>query len=842
MLAQIINANPTLNRFIQATYSGAVITIKAKWGTLTLDAALANNHTGPKANPAVAPTLASSAGTLAAGVYLVAYSYLNALGETLISPTQSITLAANKKIDVSSVSLPAGMTSINWYMSESPGATKLIFAINNTGSAFSLTALPSKNGAGKPPYNSTGEESIRIALAFSSNSQGATVLAQSGLTRANVTPDSYNYPLGSEQSSINQIVFSFRDAKNDFALTPGEVNDEAHQRLVNKKNKLEVDFSGVDNWHQAFRLANQLLAKYRDCDWLNSLDTATGEAILLEEGDLISASDDSGDLVNVITRVESLSIGSPKDGWLVTIKARKYFTAAHSDDVRQHNVPLPTVNRYFSTRDSILELIDGPPFRGEDGQTPGVYGLSGYDDSIAGDYRGSDFYPNYGDGYKLLTRFDAIATLGVCTTTLPTASSPGWDRTSTLTVGPKRGELSSVTEDSIRASRLVNLMVVGDEYIQFADALDNGDGTYTISNLMRGCFGTDDIRMTHTSSERFAMMDAAKFIPISPVRLNQEYNYKAVTINQDVADAPVVPFTFIGGTARTLAPVNLTGTRNTEGDLLYQFTRQARVGQGMSSGSGVPLGEEIELYLTDIYDGSTIVRSTYMKGHIPQAGILTPWIDGTPFGETWYDKNSVIGPVGAGFSGSGAAALASLESQRIKDIGSFVEAELIDLSGGQGPIILGLYAPGVFPPATFTGSIKYGFVYDPASANLFIYINGASVKTLSNATGLYVGNGHRLSIRFEGTEVKFYVDFREGSQPLYTDPGPASFPYVVGATVGYKDRMDGIMVDASGNRVSAIYTAEQQVEDFGSVQDPIKVRVRQVSSIVGPGAYREALL
>src|SRR5205823_1786339 len=61
---------------------------------------------------------------------------------------------------------------------------------------------------------------------------GETVLGQAGLTRANVLKETYNWPLGSEQSTINQIKISFRDRKNDFALTPYTVNDYDHQAQV----------------------------------------------------------------------------------------------------------------------------------------------------------------------------------------------------------------------------------------------------------------------------------------------------------------------------------------------------------------------------------------------------------------------------------------------------------------------------------------------------------------------------------------------------------------------------------------------------------------------------------
>lgn len=108
------------------------------------------------ANPGAGPTLAESvgAGALGAGTYGVAFSYVNANGESLISPVASVTIGANKKIDVTAITpLPAGVASVNWYLTAA-GGTILQKIANNNGAAFSINALPSA-GAVLPPLTST---------------------------------------------------------------------------------------------------------------------------------------------------------------------------------------------------------------------------------------------------------------------------------------------------------------------------------------------------------------------------------------------------------------------------------------------------------------------------------------------------------------------------------------------------------------------------------------------------------------------------------------------------------------------------------------------------------------
>jgi len=103
------------------------------------------------AAPTGAPTLAQSAGagTLAAGTYKVAYSYVDtATGQTVTSPLGTVTITASKQIDVTAVTpLPAGVESVNWFMSIAAGSTVLKFIANNNGAAFSINALPSGSAA-----------------------------------------------------------------------------------------------------------------------------------------------------------------------------------------------------------------------------------------------------------------------------------------------------------------------------------------------------------------------------------------------------------------------------------------------------------------------------------------------------------------------------------------------------------------------------------------------------------------------------------------------------------------------------------------------------------------------
>lgn len=421
MVKDYINATPRLQPYILASWdSGSpnVVTIKCLHGALTVPALL-KAHSGPIADPSVAPTIAAAgSGSLDAGIYYVTYADLGGGGLTAITPIANVTLTANQKINVSSLpAFPAGVTERYFYISEETGSQNLRFVTTRADATnFSIDSLPEPGAALPPSSNTTAEEMIRVAMSFATNSQdvypawrpstlvalndiwlpdplnghkyqatsittgitaatqpvfpttaggtvvdggvtwteiGSTVLAQAGLTRANVVKDTFSFPGGSKQSSVNQIKGNFRSAKDDFALTPFKVNDRVHQELVKKQYPMEIDLSAVDNWHQVERLANGALSKYRDGDWFLTLE-AGPQALVLEEGDVICGSDDAGGLINAVTRIEELRI-KPNHHVVIT-QARKYSSQMFSDDVGAHRITIPSTLKLTRPR-AITDLL-----------------------------------------------------------------------------------------------------------------------------------------------------------------------------------------------------------------------------------------------------------------------------------------------------------------------------------------------------------------------------------------------------------------------------------------------------------------------------------------------------
>lgn len=110
-------------------YTGALAPSKASPASNTSSPAITN--------PASAPTVSAVAGStnLAAGVYKVAYSFTNNAGETLVSPTATITINAGQAIRVTAIALTTNATGINYYLTPIAGRNELYKAASNSGGA-----------------------------------------------------------------------------------------------------------------------------------------------------------------------------------------------------------------------------------------------------------------------------------------------------------------------------------------------------------------------------------------------------------------------------------------------------------------------------------------------------------------------------------------------------------------------------------------------------------------------------------------------------------------------------------------------------------------------------------
>lgn len=313
-------------------------------------------------------------------------------------------------------------------------------------------------------------------------------------------------------------------------------------------------------------------------------------------------------------------------------------------------VPLPT--RGF--------VADIPLIRdGDDGTLPVLHAAAA--PYAAGSWPGAVLYEGFGSGSEEsfedeLATFGSAdgATWGVANTVLPPAPAYIRDRGTAFNVVLQSGALTGATEDAIDADPQLNLMLVGAELIQFTSAVLEGDGSYTLSNLKRGCRGTEWAIDGHSGREIVLLMDAADARPYEIAEIGTTGRYKAITLGR--SDGFVQSLERTGASKKPYAPANVTAHKLENGDWVFAWNRRTRIGAGWGLNE-VPLGEASEAYELDLGNGlgSVTKASVTTSFTWTQAAQIADLGGEVAAGALEFSIFQISATVGRGFAASGTA-------------------------------------------------------------------------------------------------------------------------------------------------------------------------------------------
>ncbi len=255
---------------------------------------------------------------------------------------------------------------------------------------------------------------------------------------------------------------------------------------------------------------------------------------------------------------------------------------------------------------TVLHLLDLPMLRAEDDDA-GFYVAAGGD---TGWRSAAILRTTEGLGYEEIAYADAPAIIGTCLTVLPASPWAHFDEASTLDVmlvDPQQ-EFEAVSEAAVLAG--ANAAVVGEEIVQFRDAVLVAPGTYRLSGFLRGRLGTDDRIEGHGAGERFVLLSGAIGVQrirdgLAPRGLSR--SYKAVSLWQEESAVAAAAFANTARSLMPLSPVHLAGSRDEAGNLIITWIRRTRIPSGWSDGADVPLGEAAERYEVDIRNSAGTV-------------------------------------------------------------------------------------------------------------------------------------------------------------------------------------------------------------------------------------------
>ena len=143
------------------------------------------------------------------------------------------------------------------------------------------------------------------------------------------------------------------------------------------------------------------------------------------------------------------------------------------------------------------------------------------------------------------------------------------------------------------------------EVIQFRTVVTNADGTFTISNLLRGRRGTDTMAYNHTAFETFVFLEVndIEVMQLSLGERNSALTYRAVGTGQLFDNGETQVFTSLHRALMPYAPVHATMADGASSSTDFAWVRRTRVGGAWQDSVGeVPLSEDSEEYELEIFD------------------------------------------------------------------------------------------------------------------------------------------------------------------------------------------------------------------------------------------------
>lgn len=157
-----------------------------------------------------------------------------------------------------------------------------------------------------------------------------------------------------------------------------------------------------------------------------------------------------------------------------------------------------------------------------------------------------------------------------------------------------------------------NACMIGDELLQFGEAIALGGREYLLRRLLRGRRGSEWASLSHAAGETFVLIEEDRLFPLSGdiVRAGATITVAA----QGLGDlSPVLRSrTVTGVAALPLSPVRLQVQGSDADGYAVRWVRRSRAGWQWRDGIDAPLGEEQERYVVTLSAGGTALRSAML--------------------------------------------------------------------------------------------------------------------------------------------------------------------------------------------------------------------------------------
>ena len=301
-----------------------------------------------------------------------------------------------------------------------------------------------------------------------------------------------------------------------------------------------------------------------------------------------------------------------------------YFTAASEWDASDYVSALTTQENEFDPQlpsnvaSSFSIFLDTPPLRIKENH-PGFYGSIWASEYEGSSWNGATIYRSTDGGgvWNAIITFNTSIISGVTTTLLPEASHTVWDHGNTLTVSLYSGTLSSTTEQGVLNGANLCLHGVDSswELMQFVTATLNGDGTYTLSDLIRGRLGTH-IHMANNAlyTNKFILIEETTMFDIinSEAQINIPLLYRTVSIGSSIQTTAFNQYINTCLRLKPFAVTNVETSPDFSGTFIISWIRSDRFirdTEWNDYASSLKNSEDSEQFQIDILDGETVLNT-----------------------------------------------------------------------------------------------------------------------------------------------------------------------------------------------------------------------------------------
>lgn len=419
-------------------------------------------------------------------------------------------------------------------------------------------------------------------------------------------PDRYKVAIRQDTDLPRRVTINFADRDKD-----QQTNTAITQRpldAVDSNREETIDLTTyVDTPDEAQQKADRYFRRQWNSRERISL-SLTPQELALEPGDVTTISLDGA---NRNVRLDKLTISQSQLNCEL-VRDETSFAAVNSattgagmDGRDDEGIFIPGPSKGFIIDGNLVEDVDNE-------SNPIIYYAAG---PYAGSFSGALLAEGDGLDYdNIIGGIDSSsdAKWGFATTALATANPNVWDRGNTVTINVLNGPLTSVTEAQINTDPALNLAAIGTdgrwEYIQFATATLNGDGTYTLSILKRGRRGTEINTANHAIGDEFVLLEQREHMERGTADIGDALTFKIETVGRDIDSAQAIDITYDAACLKPYAPCSFKANHDAAtNDWGFSWIRRTRLG-GSWNGATIPLSEDSEDYDFVVMNGASEVR------------------------------------------------------------------------------------------------------------------------------------------------------------------------------------------------------------------------------------------